>query len=110
MTAHFSSAPVDLLSEAIESVRPLLTDTMPTKRRVHIGWAAAKKVRDLGASDAVAHAFMTLAIKTNLIDKNGRWTGDDVRRNVRRFGAEDVAHVITWALRGWNAFEIGPLT
>ena len=111
MTAHFSPAPVDLLSEAINSARALLTDTSPpTKQRISILWAAAKQARSLGASDVVSDAFMTLAIETNLIDKNGRWTGDDVRASVRRFGSEDVSHVITWALRGWNPFEKGPLT
>jgi len=32
-----------------------------------------------------------------------------VAEHVRRYGAQDVAHVIRWALRGWNPFEKGPL-
>jgi hypothetical protein len=101
---------VDLLTDAIEHVRPMLADeSRPTKQRIRILWAAAKKARDLGASDVVKVAFMALAVETNLIDTNDRWTGADVRESVRRFGAEDVVHAITWALRSWNPFENGPL-
>ena len=53
---------------------------------------------------------MTLATETNLIDAAGRWTGEDLREDRRRYGREDVAHVIGWAVRGWNPFETGPLT
>jgi hypothetical protein len=101
---------VDLLGEAIERVRPLVADkTKTTKQRIHLLWAAAKKSRDLGAYDVVSDAFMALAVETNLIDERGRWTGEDVRKSERRFGAEDVAHVVNWALRGMNPFEKGPL-
>jgi hypothetical protein len=48
-------------------------------------------------------------LKRNSINARGYWTGADVRESVRPYGAEDVAHVITWALRGWNPFETGPL-
>ena len=110
MTAHFQTAAVDLLADAIEHTRPLLTELLPTKKRIRILWAAAKQSRDLAASDVVHGAFMALAIETTLIDRRGFWTGNDFRESVRRFGAEDVAHVISWALRGWNPFEKGPLT
>jgi hypothetical protein len=83
--------------------------TKTTKQRIHLLWAAAKKSRDLGAYDVVSDAFMALAVETNLIDERGRWTGEDVRKSERRFGAEDVAHVVNWALRGMNPFEKGPL-
>jgi hypothetical protein len=72
--------------------------------------SAAKKARDLGSRDVIADAFMQLAIDVNLIDQAGRWTGADVRESTRQFGAEDISHLITWALRGWNPFEKGPLT
>jgi len=52
---------------------------------------------------------MQLVIDTDLINGRGRWTGADVAEHVRRYGAEDVVHVIRWALRGWNPFEKGPL-
>jgi hypothetical protein len=97
------------LFQIIEKTRSMLAETLPTKQRIHILWAAAKAARKLGADDVVRDAFMALAIETNLINERGYWTGNDVRDYVRRHGAEDVAHVVTWALRGWNPFEKGPL-
>jgi hypothetical protein len=100
-----------LLDQAIENVRQLLADpSLSTKARIRLLWATVKEARDLGASDVIHDAFMNLAVDVNLIDSNGRWTGKDVRDSVRRYGAEDVAHTIRWALRGWNPFETGPLT
>jgi hypothetical protein len=87
----------------------MLAETRPTKECIHILWAAAKAARSLAADDVQRDAFMALAIETNLINARGYWTGNDVRDYVRRHGAEDVAHVVTWALRGWNPFEKGPL-
>ncbi|HEY5127438.1 MAG TPA: hypothetical protein VIJ35_09100 [Bradyrhizobium sp.] len=101
----------DLLTRAIDIARKHIeAEAQPsTKKRIHILWAAAKQVRELGASKVVHDAFMALAIEVNLIDKNGRWTGADVRESIRRYGAQDVSHAISWALRGWNPFEKGPL-
>jgi hypothetical protein len=101
----------DMLTKAIDQARERIEAIPPpaTKKRVHILWAAAKQARELGASKVVHDAFMALAIDVNLIDKNGRWTGADVRESIRRYGAEDVSHAITWALRGLNLFEKGPL-
>jgi hypothetical protein len=100
-----------LLEYAIERVRPLLADeSKSTKERIRILWAAAKRARDLASSDVVHDAFMRLSVEVRLIDEAGRWTGTDVRESVRRFGTEDVAHVVNWAMRGWNPFEKGPLT
>jgi hypothetical protein len=94
------------LFQIIEKTRSMLAQTRPTKERIQILWAAVKAARKLGAEDDVVRdAFMALAIETNLINERGYWTGDDVRDYVRRHGAEDVEHVITWALRGWNPFE-----
>jgi hypothetical protein len=101
-------APTCPLDQVIERVRPLLASGT-TKERIRILWGAAKMSRDLGASDVVHDAFMTLAVEVNLINEQGRWTGEDVRESVRRYGREDVAHAITWALRGWNPFETWPL-
>jgi hypothetical protein len=102
--------PVDLLAQAIEHARPLVADrSRSTKQRIKLLWAAAKMARDLGAWDVVHDAFMQLAVEVHLIDSNGGWTGEDVRESVRRYGAEDVAHAIRWALRGWNPFEEGAL-
>jgi hypothetical protein len=101
---------VDLLASALDRVRPLLMDdSRPTKYRIRLLWAAVKKARDFGCPDVVPDEFMRLAIETNLIDQRGRWTGSDVSEGERRFGAEDVGHVISWAMRGWNPFDEGKL-
>jgi hypothetical protein len=98
------------LDQVIDTLRPLLADpSLSTKARIRMLWGAAKKARDLGSSDVVRDAFMELAVEVNLIDRNGRWTGEDVRESIRRYGREDVEHTIKWALRGWNPFETGPL-
>lgn len=104
------TASVDLLEQAIERVRPMLAnENRSTKERIRLLWAAAKKAREIASSKIILDAFMRLAVETRLIDEHGRWTGDDVRESVRRFGEEDVKHVISWAVRGWNPFEKGQL-
>lgn len=105
----FSAPPINGINvaEIAERIRPSLADSSrSTKERIRILWAAAKAARH---ADDVRAVFIALAIETNLIDQRGRWTGTDVREDVRRHGREDVEHVITWALRGWNPFEKGPL-
>ena len=97
-----------MLTQAIENARPMLA-IGTTKQRIHTLWAAAKAVRNLASSDVVTDAFMQLAIEVNLIDRRGRWTGTDVREEERRHGTQDVRHCISWALRGMNPFEKGPL-
>ena len=87
------SCAVGLLDMAIARVRPLLMDaTRPTKERIRILWATAKRARDLGTSDVVHDAFMALAVEVNLIDQKGRWTGNATQklaRLVRRIRACD---------------------
>jgi hypothetical protein len=103
--------PRQQLSQAIAEVRPLLTDgSRSTKERIRLVWAVAKNARQFAASDVLHGAFMALAVETKLIDARGYWPGGDVAGHVRCRGAEDVAHVIAWALRGLNPFETGPLT
>jgi hypothetical protein len=98
------------LGQIIEGIRPLVADSSrPTKQRIRILWAAAKKVRELGKAEPIHCAFMALATQAHLIDSRGRWVGPDVVEHIHRHGREDVAHVISWALRGWNPFERGAL-
>jgi hypothetical protein len=98
------------LDEIINAVRPVAADgSRSTKKRIQALWASTKIARDTGATDVIRRAFMTLAVEANLLDRRGRWTGSDVAEHVRRYGREDVEHVVTWALRGWNPFEKGPL-
>jgi hypothetical protein len=100
----------DLLSQAIAEVRPFVADTSrSTKERIRLLWAAAKKARGLATTDVLHGAFVALAVETNLIDARGHWTGSDVAKYVVPCGREDVEHTVTWALRGWNPFEKGPL-
>ncbi|HEV3159781.1 MAG TPA: hypothetical protein VGZ89_07335 [Xanthobacteraceae bacterium] len=96
------------LDDAIANARPLLANGAPTKARVCVLWATAKKARDGATVGEIMAAFMALAVETGLIDATGNW-GADIRESRRRYGGEDVAHVLRWALRGWNPFEEGPL-
>jgi hypothetical protein len=103
-------APVDLLAAAMERVRPAVSDRRKsTKQRMRTLWAAAKAARDLGTWDVVHGVFGALAVQAGLINSRGWWTGADVRPSARSYGLEDIDHVITWALRGWNPFEKDPL-
>jgi hypothetical protein len=102
--------PMRDLKQIIDGIRPLIADrSRPTKERIRVLWAAAKKTRELGSAEANHRVFMALAPDAHLIDARGRWTGADVAEHVRRHGTEDIAHVISWALRGLNPFEKGPL-
>jgi hypothetical protein len=101
----------DLLARAVGRAAPLIADaTKPTKERIRFLWAAVKAARGLAASDVLHDTFTVLATGTGLIDANGCWTGNDVAEHRRHYGRQDVAHIITWALRGLNPFEQGPLT
>jgi hypothetical protein len=101
----------DLLTKAIDLARQRIAEIPPpgTKKRIHALWAACKLARVVDDSKRVSDAFMALAVEVNLIDQRGYWTGKDVRKSIRRHGREDAEHTITWALRGWNPFEKGPL-
>jgi hypothetical protein len=94
-------------TQTVDDSRALLSDaTLPTPRRAHLLWAAAKTARQFGAADAVMTEFLRLAVDIGLIDSAGRWIGADVRES--RFGRQDIEHLIAWAIRGWNPFEKGP--
>jgi hypothetical protein len=93
---------IDLLTQAIDRVRPLLNREQPLKTRVRVLWAAAKNTRVFAASDVVAAEFIKLARDTGLTA--------DLDDPVRRLsGEETVRHVVSWACRGMNPFETGPL-
>jgi hypothetical protein len=97
-------APVDLLAEAIKSVRPLLLSG-PTKARVRLLWSAARSARELAAEDQIEAAFLELAIEIGLIDRRGWWLGEDVRADLRRHGRADIIHVLRRAALNRNPFE-----
>jgi hypothetical protein len=86
------------LGEVLESLRRQIADrSQPIKQRIHRFWAIAKGSRDLAASDVLTREFRRIAYETKLVADLG-W-----------HGAEDVRHVLDWALRGMNPFETGPL-
>ncbi|MBA4033207.1 MAG: hypothetical protein C0480_01185 [Bradyrhizobium sp.] len=95
------------LDDAISYIRPLVADTTkPTRYRARLLWAGAKRVRDIAGAAATLDAFMALAVDAQLIsDYDCAWLGADVRDSERRFGAQDVKHILDWALRGNNPFD-----
>ena len=65
----------------------------PLPERVQTLWSAVYAARALGSADIVAAAFIDLAQNTGLVADLGR------------YGAQDAAHVIRWALRGLDPFD-----
>ena len=98
----------DELADLLKSARAKLADGKSAKARTRLLWSAAKSARGLAPADLLRKTFTQLAMDAGLIDKRGHWP-PDVRDSVRRHGAEDIAHVLDWALRGLNPFEKGPL-
>jgi hypothetical protein len=96
------------LAMAIDRTRCQIAASQTPKQRIQLLWAGAKAARQLAASDVLLEEFMRLAIEIGLIDANGCWIAN-VRDSVRRFGKEDVEHVLRWALRDMNPFEKGRL-
>jgi hypothetical protein len=86
------AARVDLLAVAIAKVRARLDASLPVKKRIRTLWAGAKAARRFAASDVVLDEFTALANETGLT------------RDLGYHGREDVAHVLNWALRGWDPF------
>jgi hypothetical protein len=98
MTAPLAPPPaIDLLSQVIDRARSKLTDrSIPVKTRVRAFWSYVKAARHCASSDVIIEEFTALADATGLTTDLG-W-----------HGAEDVAHVLSWASRGLNPFESGP--
>jgi len=59
------------LDDAIANARPLLAKGAPTKARIRILWAAAKKVRHDAPAGEIAAAFMALAVEAGLMTPPG---------------------------------------
>jgi hypothetical protein len=83
---------VDVLTEAIDYMRPLLERSIPVTKRMRELWAGVVAARDLGASDVVELEFLQLAHETGLFADLGRH-------------ADDVRHVIRWAMIDQNPFQ-----
>jgi hypothetical protein len=92
-------ASVDLLGQAVEKARALLSNrTIPVGDRLITFWAVAKVARDFAAWDVHDSELLRLARETGLAADLGRHAVD-----------EDLRHVISWAWHGTNPFA-GPLT
>jgi hypothetical protein len=85
------AVPADLLAVAIAKVRAYLDPSLPVKNRIRALWAGAKAARQFASFDVVRDEFAALAEETGLT------------RDLGRHGKEDVEHVVTWALRSWDA-------
>jgi hypothetical protein len=92
MTIDTDVKVADMLAAAIAKVHPHLASSLTIKQRIHALWAGAKAARHFDAADVVKEAFTKLAHETGLTHDLGR------------YGKEDLAHVLSWALRGWNPF------
>jgi hypothetical protein len=88
----------DELIAALAHLQHSLDRRTPVTRRIRHLWATAKACRDLGPAHAVKAKFIKLANESGDVEDLGR------------HGREDTDHVLTWALRGWNPFDKGPLT
>jgi len=95
MTIDTDVATADMLAAAIAKVRPHLTSSLPVKQRIYALWAGAKAALRFGAADIIQEEFTKLANETGLT------------RDLGRHGEEDLAHVLSWALRGWNPVSEG---
>ena len=87
---------VDLLTEAIDHVRPFLHRRRPLRERLADFWAAAAASIDLAASDVVEADFLALANDSGLATDLGHHRDADLR------------HVIEWARLGRDPFGAKP--
>jgi predicted metal-dependent hydrolase len=77
----------------------------PTKLRLQNLWLATMAVRDKGDRAELEKHFMDLARESGLIAAS--CAHYEAKKQRRRWGEEDVAHVISWGLRGMNPWHPG---
>jgi hypothetical protein len=91
-------APTDLLTQAIELVRPQLHRSKPLKERVTIFWAAIVAAAELGAADVLREEFLRLAEQTGL--------AADLKRHADLYHSDKtLEHVLRWGLLRRNPFR-----
>jgi hypothetical protein len=94
MTASFLPPQAgDLLTRAVNCVRPLLSPSNPLGERLRTFWAGVVAARDLGATDVVEEEFLRLARASGLYADLGHRADADLR------------HVIRWAMLDQNPFQ-----
>ncbi len=84
---------IDLLTRAVDYVRPHLDRSNPIGERIQALWAAVVSARDYGASDVVEEEFLRLARDKGLYVDLGRHADATLR------------HVIHWAMLNRNPFQ-----
>jgi len=90
--------PCDLLTQAIELVRPQLERSRALKERVEIYWSAVTAAVELGAVDVVREAFWGLAEESGL--------AADLKQHADLYHSDKtLEHVTRWALRRRNPFR-----
>jgi hypothetical protein len=72
----------------------------PTKLRLRELWLAAMAVRDKGDRDELQQQFMEYAQKSGLVKAASEHYA--AKKQPHRWGEEDVAHIISWGLRGMD--------
>ena len=91
-------ATADLLTQAIELVRPQLHRSKPLKERVEIYWAAVAAAVELAAADVLREEFLRLARETHL--------ADDLRQTADLYHSDKtLEHVLRWGLLRRNPFR-----
>jgi hypothetical protein len=89
---------VDLLTQAVELVRPQLERSKPLKERVEIYWSAVAAANNLAAVDIVRDEFLRLAIETGL--------AADLRQRTDLYNSDKtLEHVLHWGLLRRNPFR-----
>lgn len=84
---------IDLVTQAIDYVRPHLDRSNPIGERLKALWAAVVAARDFGASDVVESEFLQIARDVGLFADLGCHADADLRQ------------VIRWAIRDLNSFQ-----
>jgi hypothetical protein len=88
----------DLLTQAIELVRPQLERSKPLKERVEIYWAAIAAANSLAAVDIVRDEFLRLAKETGL--------AADLKQHADLYHSDKtLEHVLRWGLLRRNPFR-----
>jgi hypothetical protein len=83
---------IDLLEQFIGAARPRLACQVTPKARLELLWSLAKSARDLASHDVWEAEFKLLA--------------DELGLTAHRLIQDDgIAHVLSWAWRGWNPFR-----
>jgi hypothetical protein len=90
--------PADLLSQALQLVRPQLDGSTPLKQRIEIYWSAVAAATDLATVDIVQDEFLHLATETGL--------ADDLREHADFYNSnKTLEHVLRWGLLRRNPFR-----